>query len=429
MYPFYLLRFKTCSQWTTNLEVIKLLIETKKFDLTAKTNNGYNLLHFACENNTNFEVIKFLIETDAFDLTAKNNNGSNALHLACQYNANLEIIKLLIETKEFYLEATTKDGKNALHLICQKNNANLEVIKLLIETNAFDLNDITATTKDGKNALHLVCLYNTNLEVIKFLIETKKFDLTAIDKDDGSNALHFACQYNANLEVIKFLIETKKFDLTASNNNGNNALHIACRNTNLEVIKLLIEQGSDYNILNNRQKTPLGLLKEKDQGKYEKVLEYTEAAEFADSLISTKITNLESRYLDPELCTEIKELIINRIKNKIYNLTGKDNLTNFFKDYIEANEFLAENLKLLKLKDCNNFNDLTPNTHVPTLQMQILKKYNESHGNKIPLTKKQLVELFQNTQFKCLDELSNDIIDVPEEDNVKMAGNNYIDDM
>jgi hypothetical protein len=53
-----------------------------------------------------------------------------------------------------------------------------------------------------------------------------------------------------------------------------------------------------------------------------------------------------------------------------------------------------------------------------------LKEYNESHGNKIPLTNKQLVELFQNTQFKCLDELSNEFIFATEENNVEMAGEN-----
>ena len=66
-----------------------------------------------------------------------------------------------------------------------------------------------------------------------------KTDLNIKD-DDRYTALIWACRNN-NIEIVKLLIE-KGADINAKNFIGYTALIWACRNNNTEVIKLLIEK-------------------------------------------------------------------------------------------------------------------------------------------------------------------------------------------
>ena len=279
------------------------------------------------------------------------------------------------------------------------------------------------------NALHFACMNNPNIKVIKYLIESKGFDLVATNKD-GNNALHLACAKNPNIEVIKYLVE-KGINLNVTDKDGYNALHIACiENPNIEVIKYLIEKGIDYNQTNNENQTPLEILKSKNnQVIYEKVLDYIDAAEFADSLITTEITtessNLQSLYLSDKLDDGINNLIINRVNSKIYNLTGVDHLKSLFKEYNKAKEVLSKNLEFLNVKGIYSFYDLTPNDNIPFLKLNCFRVIAITE-NKISITEK-LLDLFPSLKnFKCCNELTKDLVFSEEEQEsiVQHTGNN-----
>ena len=239
-------------QHNTNVEVIKYLIETNKFDLNGTMNQGYNALHLACWENTNPEIIKYLIDTKEFDLTAKDNNGYNALHLACWKNTNPEIIKYLIETNKFDLTAKDNNGYNAFHLACMFNNTP-EVIKHLMETNEFYL--------DGKynNPLHLACMFNTNPEVIKYLIENGVPTLAQNYKCKRPLDISFERSNNACSAIVKVFVKLGKVDVNENSVFHGPLLHRACKKNNLELVKFLIKNGADVNLLDMYYKTPLDI--------------------------------------------------------------------------------------------------------------------------------------------------------------------------
>lgn len=57
------------------------------------------------------------------------------------------------------------------------------------------------------------------------------------------NGLLLSCCNNSNLDVIKYLIEERKMDPNVKNLNGNNGLHLATLNVNsFQLIRYLLEE-------------------------------------------------------------------------------------------------------------------------------------------------------------------------------------------
>lgn len=80
-----------------NLEVIKYVVETKKFNFNVKTyqNSGYNTpLNYAAQEG-HLKVVKYFINDKKADINVKNSNNETPLHLAA-FNDNLQIVKYLI---------------------------------------------------------------------------------------------------------------------------------------------------------------------------------------------------------------------------------------------------------------------------------------------------------------------------------------------
>ncbi len=67
--------------------------------------------------------------------------------------------------------------------------------------------------------------------------------------DNDDNCLIYACHNNTNIKIIKYLIEDLLIDISQINKRGNNCLMDACaNNTNYDIIKYLFEDIS-INIL------------------------------------------------------------------------------------------------------------------------------------------------------------------------------------
>ena len=208
-----------------NLELASLLIENGA-NVNIKNNYGKTALHYAIKNGE--KNVSLLIEKGA-DVNAKDYKENTPLHLA----RSLEVVKLLLDNGAD-VNARNNKGETALH-----SARTLEVIQLLIEKGA----DVNARNNKGETALHSA----RTLEVIQLLIE-KGADVNARN-NKGETALHSA----RTLEVIQLLIE-KGADVNARNNKGETALHSA---RTLEVIQLLIEKGADVNMKDYKKLTPL----------------------------------------------------------------------------------------------------------------------------------------------------------------------------
>lgn len=122
------------------------------------------------------------------------------------------------------------------------------------------IKDVNKKPKDGWTPLLYASCFS-NLEVVKFLLKNGADINTAID---GYTVLHAAAQ-NKNPEIMRYLLTTdaKKYINTPqafiTYHKNCTPLHLACdvKECNLEIIKLLLDNGADVNKTDADNRTPL----------------------------------------------------------------------------------------------------------------------------------------------------------------------------
>ena len=108
-------------------------------------------------------------------------------------------------------------------------------------------------------------------KIFKLLFE-KGVDINAKD-NNGDTALHYACRYlSRKREIIEILINNGA-DVNIVNNDGVSALMYVCDGMfcfyRTEMVQLLIENGADVNIVSKNGETALTLLKELEDAHYD----------------------------------------------------------------------------------------------------------------------------------------------------------------
>jgi len=127
-----------------NLKNLKILIDNNvnvnDYDIITKSTP----LHYACSENGSMEIVKLLLSSKKINLEVKNHKGKTPFLLACEKD-NTEIITLLLS---YNVDVNTTDDRNfnALHICCF--NSCIETIKLLVtktKINCNALNDLRNT--------------------------------------------------------------------------------------------------------------------------------------------------------------------------------------------------------------------------------------------------------------------------------------------
>ncbi len=86
-------------------------------------------------------------------------------------------------------------------------------------------------------------IISNNVPSIQEQLEIIKHLSPRIGQHFDTSMLHIAVK-NGNIEMIKLLANIKKVDINAKNTRGSNALHIAARNGNIEMARYLLEKGA-----------------------------------------------------------------------------------------------------------------------------------------------------------------------------------------
>lgn len=114
------------------------------------------------------------------------------------------------------------------------------------------------------NSLIWAVTSRTPLEVVKKIVLKSGVELIKATNTDGNNALHMACRFSQAHEIIQFLVEKGEEDiLMARNKFGELPLHMACKNhSDVRVIELLIDKtkpvSSSLRDLDSNGFSPLG---------------------------------------------------------------------------------------------------------------------------------------------------------------------------
>eukprot|EP00919_Chromeraceae_sp_WS-2016_P008101 GHVR01019171.1.p1 GENE.GHVR01019171.1~~GHVR01019171.1.p1 ORF type:complete len:418 (+),score=38.73 GHVR01019171.1:124-1377(+) len=182
-----------------NLQIVKWLVEGGA-DVKHVYENGETVLNMAVREH-HFELVKFLLEKGV-DVNHVNVNGETPLMLA-RNNQNPGIVKLL-------------EGQGENSLDCVNNSETVERNKRGIQCLYGEGADDEYTYKRGKTLFHAIS--NNNVDLVEYLV-----------KEKGENINDLVCDST--------VLTLHTFGVTP--------LRLACLNGNVNIVRLLVEQGAN----------------------------------------------------------------------------------------------------------------------------------------------------------------------------------------
>ncbi len=234
------------------IEIVKLIAPYCK--VTIQDNDRHwTPIHVASQNGF-VAILDILLKkinvSDGLDeLTDK--DGNTALHLASQAQSyfSCEIAEQLFP----YCSLTAKNNvgsKTPLHIACKSGH--LALIQILLnKLRSLNIEELLVDS-DLNTILHVAV---DSLEVVRAVLDV----VQPVHKNkQGETPIHMACR-NGDLDIVRLLV-TKAAELVLTDN-GDSYLHSACFGISLEVVKFLAEEsGLDFDKLmcpNSVGDTPL----------------------------------------------------------------------------------------------------------------------------------------------------------------------------
>lgn len=214
----------------TNIEIVKTLIDNGA-DINAKDNHGTSVLMYAAtlgKLEIRDKMIMFLINSGA-SIQAKNNEGNTAF--------------------DFYINLVNYDnfifrglGKDYIILHSNKGGKDLEILKLLYQENSnFNTKDIY-----GNSLMHNCIYENYDIELINFFIENgAKGNI----KNDAGNTPFLLCTIAKNWEKAKLMLNNGA-EPNITNNKKESALDLLLIDimNKIEIEKYLQNQNMDNDL-------------------------------------------------------------------------------------------------------------------------------------------------------------------------------------
>ncbi|KAJ8676367.1 hypothetical protein QAD02_012154 [Eretmocerus hayati] len=244
-------------------------------DVNSFICDGENILHQSVKRYNSVDVVKVLQSRGANLHITTEYCGKNVIHLAIEsmkrsnYNSTQKLIKFLIDQK---VDVNAQDyaRNTALHYIiknCTNVDQSISLINLLVQSGA----RVDTSNIKGQTALHLA------VEMENFALSEHLICVGANvnhKEERSKSALHISVG-KCNLPITKLLIQKgAKVDNIPSDQGS--LLHIAIHSSKpgklrMDLVKLLLESGTDINACDDSLSTPLHLVlttKDEDCAKF-----------------------------------------------------------------------------------------------------------------------------------------------------------------
>ncbi|ANB50636.1 hypothetical protein [Powai lake megavirus] len=210
-----------------------------EIDVNSKDENGNYLIFFAIIMNKQ-NILKTLIEygsrLDVFDP-----EGYSVMYYPIKFGYH-EIMDILLKSDQKIMGVSLvnlKDLKGTVPLSYAIKYKNIEAIKILLEKGA----DVNYKNSDNMNALHLAVL-KKDITITKLIINhIKNINSRTIQ---GSSALHFACSFQI-FEIVKILLENGADQNIIELEYDFQPIFYSVIQNDVEISKILIDYGADPN--------------------------------------------------------------------------------------------------------------------------------------------------------------------------------------
>ena len=137
-------------------------------------------------------------------------------------------------------------------LIVAAKKVNEPIVKLLLEKKA----KVKIRSREGKTPI-FGALYKNNINIVKLLLE-KRADVKISDMSGRTTLMDAIMSGMENHTKIAKLLLENGVDINAQTPSGESALHMASEfRSSIHTIKLILENGSQVNMVNEEGLTPL----------------------------------------------------------------------------------------------------------------------------------------------------------------------------
>ena len=291
-----------------------------------------DLTKFRCLLNTKGPLIDFI-----FGLS-----GDTLLHTSASKGRS-EFVKELLD---HHADASMKNSFGNTALMAASKGGYHDIVAMLLNHDA----GIDQGNEDGTTALMIASLEGHH-EVVKILLN--HYAEVNLKNFDGCTALMYAST-KGHHEVVKILLNYHA-DVNAQNNEGNTALHESLTTqitpNIVNVVKLLLSEGGDLEILNKENKAVLELAKKTQN-------------QDIQSLVNETIEQKNIEFLRNELKKRQAKQIVSKRKKKLKEISVLNNnvsqLQQKIRDEKERTEELEKKVEML-LTEISNRNEKIEN--------------------------------------------------------------------
>lgn len=305
-------RLYTACRENGTLEMVRLLCENGA-SLEVRNVYGFTALHFAIKSG-HLGIVQYLLDKGAV-LDPQDEAFQDALYRAA-LKLNTEVVQFLIDNNHVDVNFRWSQEDSffsecwdwfLLHIAIPKKNMmeeedqeRMQFISMLVERGA----SLVAEDSDGCNALHLA-VFNKSHKVVSYLID-KGADLESRNNaSDHKTVLDLASWMN-DLTMVRLLLQKKATatrqalmnatqqshyeitralilagaDLnTLTGEDWTLPIHYACGKGCMDIVRLLVDAGSDLEIVDMDGETPYTIASEEG---------FTAISEFLDSVKTPK---------------------------------------------------------------------------------------------------------------------------------------------
>ena len=205
---------------------------------------------------------------------------------------------------------TTEYGDSPLLEACklsQESNDVLEIVTLLINNKS----DIKHANTYGQNALHIAAAYD-NANLIELLYEKEKSLIKRKTGEEEHTPLHFAARYNS-MNAVKYLVVRHRELLEATDYQGRTPFFLAAEYGYSNIVKLLLDMGSNCNVENKSGQKALYWVIAKCPDMAEQILNRYQVENRYQNVIEFELANLA---LDPKAIGNTKSILMYIVENE-----------------------------------------------------------------------------------------------------------------